>query len=48
MKNFITLICLIFLVSIYANAQEKVEIAKNVTEKAKAEKPLTEPFNGRN
>ncbi len=40
MKNFITLICLIFLVSMFANAQEKVEIAKNVGEKEKTEKTV--------
>jgi outer membrane protein len=54
MKNFITLICLIFLVSMFANAQEKVEIAKNVGEKEKTEKtvnaektapPVAEPIN---
>ncbi len=40
MKNFITLICLIFLVSMFTNAQEKVEIAKNVGEKEKTEKTV--------
>jgi outer membrane protein len=40
MKNFITLICLIFSISMVANAQEKVEIAKNIGEKEKLEKSV--------
>ncbi len=49
MKKYISLICLIFSVSSFAIAQEKVEIAKNEIEKVKTSKPTenkekTEPY----
>jgi outer membrane protein TolC len=40
MKNFITLVCLILLVCGFADAQEKVEIAKVKAEKVKTTKPV--------